>query len=199
MEHRWNIYSCQSRCRWGAKKKGFDDDEPTDHALGRSRGGFGTKLHLLVDGCGIPLAAAVTAGQAHESTAFETVMNLVQIRQPRGRPRRRPEQLAADRGYDARRIRQWLIQRGIRPVIPPCKRMGRRRPGRPVSYDRGAYRARNVVERCVGWLKECRSVATRFEKLALNYLGLVHMAIIQRYLRLLARNATSPQSGPDSA
>jgi transposase len=54
-----------------------------------------------------------------------------------------------------------------------------------VSYDRLAYRARNVVERCVGWRKECRSVATRFEKLALNYLGLVHVAIIQRYLRLL--------------
>jgi len=57
------------------EKKGFDDDEPDDHALGRSRGGFGTKLHLLVDGCGIPLAAAVTAGQTHESTAFETVIS----------------------------------------------------------------------------------------------------------------------------
>ena len=185
MEHRWDIYSRQSRCRWGAKKKGFDDDEPTDHALGRSRGGFGTKLHLLVDGGGIPLAAAVTAGQAHESTAFETVMDLVQIRPPVGRPRCRPDQLAGDRGYDARRIRQWLRTRGIRPVIPPRKRVGHQRPGRPVTYDRVAYRARNVVERCVGWLKECRSVATRFEQLAVNYLGLVHLALIQRYLRLL--------------
>jgi len=112
-------------------------------------------------------------------------MDRVQIRQPRGRPRCRPKQLAGDRGYDARRIRQWLLQRGIRPVIPPRTRVGRRRPGRPITYDREAYRGRNVVERCVGWLKACRSVATRFEKLALNYLGLVHLAMIQRYVRLL--------------
>jgi len=119
-------------------------------------------------------------------------MDLVHMRQPRGRPRCRPAQLAGDRGYDAHRIRQWLRTRGIRPVIPPRKRVGHRRPGRPVTYDRGAYRARNVVERCIGWLKECRSVATRFEKLALNYLGLVHVAIIQRYLWFLTQPRATP-------
>jgi transposase len=54
-----------------------------------------------------------------------------------------------------------------------------------VSYDRERYRGRNVIERSIGWLKECRSVATRFEKLAVHYLGMVHLAIIERYLKLL--------------
>ena len=118
-------------------------------------------------------------------------MTQIAIPQAHGLWRTRPRQLAGDRGYDAHWIRQWLRQRGIRPVIPPRKRVGQRRPGRPVTYDRVAYRARNVVERCVGWLKECRSVATRFEKLAVNYCGLVQVAIIQRYLRVLTNQSGS--------
>ncbi len=70
-------------------------------------------------------------------------------------------------------------------VIPPKQRRGKPRPGRPISYNADHYRGRNVVERCVGWLKECRVLATRYEKLALNYLGLVKLAMIERYLRLL--------------
>jgi transposase len=54
-----------------------------------------------------------------------------------------------------------------------------------VSYDASAYRGRNAVERCVGWLKEWRSVATRFDKLAVNYLQTVKLAFLMRYLRLL--------------
>jgi len=56
-----------------------------------------------------------------------------------------------------------------------------------MSYDRARYRERNVIERCVGWLKECRSVATRYEKLAVHYLGMVQLAIIERYLKLLVQ------------
>ncbi|XSG75182.1 transposase [Herpetosiphon llansteffanensis] len=87
---------------------------------------------------------------------------------------------------DARRIRQWLQQHGIRSVILPRRRRGMRKAGRSVGYDSQAYCAHNVVGRTIGWLKECRSVATRFEKLALNYLGFVHLAMIQRLVRLLA-------------
>jgi transposase len=76
---------------------------------------------------------------------------------------------------------------GIGAVIPPRRSRGKRRRGRPLSYDRLRYRDRNVVERSLGWLKECRALATRFEKLALHYLGLVHLAIIERYLRILTR------------
>lgn len=165
----------------------FDEQEPTDHALGRSRGGFGTKLHLLCDGQGMPLSALLLPGQAHESTQFETLLDTFSIvRRRSGRMRGRPRRIAADRAYHAQRIRHWLRQHGIKAVIPPRKQRGKPGQGRPISYDREHYRARNVVERCVGWLKECRSLATRFEKLAVNYLQMVKLAFIERYLRLLA-------------
>jgi hypothetical protein len=70
---------------------GLQDFLHADHALGRSRGGFGPKLHLVVDGDGLPLSAAVTACQAHESKSLEPVLEAVRINRPgRGRPRRRP-------------------------------------------------------------------------------------------------------------
>jgi transposase len=69
---------------------------------------------------------------------------------------------------------------------PRRTRTTRPNRGRPVSYDTVAYRARNVVERCIGWLKEWRSVATRFDKLAVSYLQTVKLAFLMRYLRLLS-------------
>lgn len=114
-------------------------------------------------------------------------MEHVVIPRASGRVRRRPRRLAADRAYDARRIRNWLRQNGIDPVIPPKRCKGKPKPGRPVTYNKEHYRRRSTIEQCVGWLKECRAVATRYEKLALNYLGLVKLAFIERYLRLLTR------------
>lgn len=73
----------------------------------------------------------------------------------------------------------------MQPVIPERRRVTPRRRGRPYRCHPEHYRGRNVVERCVGWLKEARSVATRYEKLAVNYRQLVKLAIVQRYLRLL--------------
>jgi len=178
----------------GAQKKNWDgDDEPADHALGRSVGGFSTKIHLVADRTGVPLAVSLTGGQVHESTQVEMLMDSVAIPRANGRVRRRPRRLAADRAYAAKRIRQWLRHRGIRAVIPARRRTGKRKPGRPPSYNRAHYRDRSAIEQCVGWLKECRAVATRFEKLALNYLGLVKLACMERHLRLLTRN---PEPNP---
>lgn len=158
--------------------------EPADHALGRSRGGYGSKVHLVCDGRGVPLAMTVTAGQAHESKQVEAVMGRVKLRGVgRGRPRCRPLKLAGDKGYSYARVRRWLRSRGIKAVIP------RRKDQHPgdgrVNFDRVAYRRRAVVEQCIGWLKECRAVATRFEKLAVNYETTVKLAMVERYLRLL--------------
>lgn len=166
---------------------GFDKEEPADHALGRSKGGFGTKLHLLCDAQGLPLSALLLPGQAHESTQFEELLETVSIeRRTSGRTRKRPERVAADKAYHAHRIRYWLHSHGIHVVIPPRKTQRiKPRRGRPIRYDQRFYRDRNVIERCIGWLKECRSVATRYEKLAVNYLQLVKLAFIERYLRLL--------------
>ena len=97
--------------RRGREKGG--STEPRDHALGRSRGGFGSKIHLVAESHGIPLAAHVTAGQVNECTELEAVVNRVQI----GR-RRRPEAIAGDKGYSTDRIRRWLRRHAMRAVIP---------------------------------------------------------------------------------
>jgi transposase len=172
--------------------RGVDGDtEPPDHALGRSVGGFTTKIHLLADSNGLPLGVVLSAGQVHESTQVETILSQVALPRVKARARRRPKRLAADRAYDAQRIRHYLRRLGIQAVIPPIRRRGKRKPGRPVTYNRTFYRLRSSIEQCVGWLKECRALATRYDKLALNYLGMVKLAIIRRYLRLLTRLPTA--------
>jgi transposase len=163
--------------------------EPVDHALGRSRGGFGTKIHLITDQNGLPLAAEVSAGQRHDSVYAEPVLRAVRIRRKNGRVRTRPKALAGDKGYSYNRIRRYLRRRKIKAVIPTRKNQ-RRRPG----FDREGYRRRNVIERCVGWLKESRSVATRFDKLAVNYLATVKLSILQRYLRILENYDSSDRT-----
>ena len=83
----------------------------------------------------------------------------------------------------AGRIRAWLADRWIDPVI--ARQKSERVPGDEADFDKVTYRRRNVVERCVGWLKESRALATRFEKLATNFVGTVRLAMILRYLRIL--------------
>jgi transposase len=147
-------------------------------------------VHLVCDGNGLPPAIEVTAGQRQESTQFERVMGAVRIPGRRGRPRCRPVRLAGDKGYSVRRIRRWLRRYGIKDVIPRRKDQ---KPGdRRHRFDRGAYRRRAAVERCVGWLKECRAVGTRFDELAVNYKATVQLAMIQRYLRKLTAGTDSP-------
>ena len=111
-------------------------------------------------------------------------MDEVRIPQPVGRPRRRPEALAGDKAYSSQGIRDWLKKRGIKDVIP-TKSNEKPRPG----FDKEAYRRRNVIERCIGWLKECRRILTRFEKLAVNFVAMFKLAMIRRYLRVLADTA----------
>lgn len=141
-------------------------------------------MHLLTDGRGHPLAAEVSPGQSHESLSFADVMRAVRLRGADGRLRSRPARLAGDRGYSYGWIRAWLRRRKVEPVIPQRSDQIGAKGGCRV-FDRRAYRRRNVIERCVGWLKECRRVATRFEKLALNYLAMVKLAMIERCFRVL--------------
>lgn len=91
--------------------------------------------------------------------------------------------LAGDKGYRADWIDEYLLQLGITPVIP--SKENEDRDSRPVEFDREAYRERNIIERLIGWLKESRRILTRFEKTAKNYLGMLKMAFIQRYLKLM--------------
>lgn len=151
--------------------------EPPDHALGRSRGGFGTKTHLVCDSNGTVLAVWVTAGQRHETQGFEQAMG--RARRPRRPGRQRwPKQGAGDKGYSYAKVRDWLKRRHIDPVIPTRDDQPRDR-----DFDRAAYRRRNIVERAVGWFKWCRALAFRFDKLAVNYVALWVIANIQFLLR----------------
>ena len=149
-------------------------DGPADHALGRSRGGFGTKLHLVTEGRGVPLGTVVTPGQAHESKSFEALMDTVRIAR-----RRRPDAVAGDRAYSYPRIRAWLRGRCIEAVIPTRSDQPRER------LSRAKYRRRNVVERCIGWLTNRRRIAARCDKLAVHYLSFVTLAMIHRCMRPL--------------
>ncbi|MET9862701.1 IS5 family transposase [Streptomyces smyrnaeus] len=166
----------------GARKKGAPAGEPDDHAIGRSRGGLTTKIHLAADGRCRPLTFVLTAGQAGDAPAFTDVMARLRVPRRRGRPRTRPHMVLADKAYSSREIRDCLRSRGIRAVIPERadQRANRTRRGRaggrPPSFDREAYKQRNTVERCINRLKQRRGIATRYEKTATIYLAGLHVA-----------------------
>jgi transposase len=159
---------------------------PADEVLGRSRGGLTTKLHLTCDGRRRPLSVVLTAGDRPESTQLGAALDAIRVPRPgRGRPRKRPDRLIADKGYSYPRCRQLLRRQGIPHMIPERRDQRQRRgqrPGRPPAFDAAAYRRRNVVERCVNRLKQWRAVATRFEKRALNYRALVVIAALLIWL-----------------
>ncbi len=165
--------------RW---KKG-DPEEPSDHALGRSRGGFSTKIHILCDNHGHPLRFHLTPGQTHESTVLDVVLEGVDsnLLDGDGAPVAWPVAIGGDKGYRADWIDEYLIDLEISPVIP--SKENEDRDARPVEFDREAYRDRNIVERLIGWLKESRRIFSRFEKTAKNFGGMLKMAFIQQYLR----------------
>jgi transposase len=125
----------------------------------------------------------------HESTRAESIIgqavaSLIGRRRQRSGKRCKPRKLAADKGYSVKGLRDWLKRQRIKPVIPHKANETARRDRR-VKFDREAYRGRAVVEQCVGWLKECRRIGTRFEKLAVNFHGMLQLAMISRYLNLL--------------
>ncbi len=157
------------------RKKGVE--HPRDEALGRSRGGLSTKVHLSCDGKGRPLSVIVSPGQRHESTQLGAVLDAIRVERPgAGRPRKRPERVIADRGYGFPSCRLLLRRRGIPHTIPERRDQKERRagrPGRPPNFDAETYARRNVVERCVNRLKQWRGVATRYEKRAANYRAMV--------------------------
>ncbi|MFD3480510.1 IS5 family transposase [Streptomyces sp. NPDC058695] len=164
----------------GARKKGAG--EPGHHAIGRSRGGLTTKIHLAADSRCRPLCFVLTPGQAGDAPRFEQVMAAIRVPRSVGRPRTRPAMVLADKAYSSRAIREQLRRRGVRAVIPqPADQVANRerrgrRGGRPPAFDREAYKQRNTVERCFNRLKQWRGVATRYEKTATTYLAGLYLA-----------------------
>ncbi|WP_221342560.1 IS5 family transposase [Streptomyces paradoxus] len=182
----------------GARKRGQQAGDNLEdpgrsqarQALGRSRGGLTTKVHLAVDGRGLPLSSVLTPGNVNDATAFTQVLDEICI--PRivtGRPRTTPTRVLGDKAYSSRAIRHLLRRRGITATIPERRDQiaNRRRRGnlggRPPVFDKEVYRDRNVVERCFSRLKQFRAIATRFDKLATRYRAGVILVSLILWLR----------------
>jgi transposase len=150
--------------------------EPVDHALGRSRGGFSTKIHVLCDGHGHPLHFHLTPGQDHESTALPPLLSGADttVTDFEGEPVAWPLALAGDKGYRADWIDAYLLALGITPVIP--SKFNEDPQARAIDFNAAHYRRRSVIEQLIGWLKESRRVFSRFEKTATNFAGMLKMA-----------------------
>src|ERR1043166_1571381 len=133
-------------------------------SMGRSRGGLTTKIHALVDANGLPVRLALTAGEAHDNRLAGKLLSRL----------RSGTMLLADRGYAADCIRCLVHQHGAWANIPP--RCNRREP---ICFSPYLYRARNLVEWFFNKIKHCRRVATRYDKLAANYLAFVQLASIR--------------------
>lgn len=128
----------------------------------------------------MPGAFVLTPGQQGELTIAEDLLLKAKASCPR---KRWPLRIAGDKGYSKPAFRKWIRRRHVQAVIPTRKdedRLGRR----DSNFNAHAYRQRNVVERCIGHLKECRRLCTRYEKLALNFAAMVTLGFIVMYLRL---------------
>jgi putative transposase len=130
--------------------------------LGRSRGGFGSKIHAAVTPLGHPVALALTGAQASDSPRLPCLIARVAT-----------AAVLADKGYDSDANRAAIRAAGAEPCIPP-----RRNRTAVIEYDRHLYKERNVVERYFARLKQYRRVATRYDKRAANFLGFVWVASI---------------------
>jgi transposase len=139
-------------------------------------------LHILGDGNGNPLGFHLTAGQVHDSVVVDEVMMTSNaLKNIDGESIAWPVAVGADKGYRADWIDQYLIELGIKPVIP--SKSNEDRDSRPVEFDKQTNRDRNIVERLIGWLKEYRRIFARFEKSAKNFAGMVRIGFIQRYFK----------------
>lgn len=161
-----------------------------DEALGRSRGGLSTKIHLAGEGGLRPLALMITPGQWGDSPQLIPVLDLVRVPRPAGgHPRTRPDHLSGDKAYSSRRNRRYLRRRQIKHTIPERRDQRAHRQnrgskgGRLAGFDQTRYARRNEVERTINALKNSRAVATRFDKRAYVFQGTVTVAAIRLWLR----------------
>ena len=144
---------------------GAHTKSPAAEALGRSQGGFSTKVHIRAEGGGTVMTLVLTPGQRHEAIACEALMaDGVVKRGGCGRPTRRPRRVGGEKAYRSGKIRQSLRRHGSRLTIP--RKQNEHRTG---PFDHALYRLRERVERLINRLKHHRRLATRYEKCAVNY------------------------------
>ncbi len=136
--------------------------------MGRSRGGLTTKIHAVVDAKGLPIRLGLTPGQAYDGEAAMGLLNAL------------PEDamVLADKAYDANAIREMIDGQGAWANIPPKSNRED-----PICFSPHLYKARNLVERFFNKIKHFRRIATRYDKLAANYMAMIKLASIRVWLR----------------
>jgi transposase len=150
-------------CLGSGRKRGLHQ-----RALGRSRGGFTSKVHCLGDARGRPIAFHLTPGEAADCKAYDTLIDL---------PEQAPDALLADKAYDTDAIRADLKERGIIP--PKSNRTA------TIRYSKRLYRQRNCIERVLGHLKINRAIATRYDQLAESFLGMLFIASARYWIKFV--------------
>ena len=150
------LHACQGAPLGFGRKRGEQKQ-----AIGRSRGGRNTKVHALGDAKGRLIAILLTGGEAHDCPVAERLINRVEP----------AERMLGDKAYDSNELRDELKERGTKPVIP--NRSNRKRP---FSFSKRLYKLRWRIESAFNRLKDFRRIATRYDKLARNYLASVCLA-----------------------
>ena len=133
-----------------------------DRAIGRSRGGATTKIHLSCDADGYPLHFKITGGEVHDSQVAGELIDMI----------RHADYFIADKGYDSQAIRDKACMHDMIPIIP--KRSNTKAPN--PEFDSYLYKLRHLVENMFARLKHFRSIATRYEKLARNFKSMLYLA-----------------------
>ena len=137
---------------------GYKKDSQAQEALGRSKGGFTTKIHALVDGLGNPLKFILTAGQRHDISEAESLIKDL-----------RDTIVIGDKGYDSEKLIEFLGERNCEAVIPPRKNRIYQR-----EYDKDLYRERHLIEIFFNKIKHYRRIFSRFDKCASAYLSFLY-------------------------
>ena len=150
----------------GAKKSGGGDE-----ALGKSRGGWGTKIHAAVSGLMLPVTAHLSAGQEADVSHAKTLLGAVPAEAE-------VKAVIADKGYDSKAVVEAVKAMGAQAVIPTLSTRKEQR-----EVDKDLYKERNLAERFWRRVKEFRRVATRYEKTGRNFLAFVHVASIMVLLQ----------------
>jgi transposase len=140
----------------------------SEQHIGRSRGGLTTKIHAVVDTNGLPVQLGLTPGEARDNRLCSALLNELSPR----------IMLLADLGYDANWIRALASEQGAWANIPP-----KRNRKEAICFSPYLYRSRNLVERFFNKIKQCRRIATRYDRLAANYLAFIKLASIRIWLR----------------
>ena len=137
---------------------------------------------MICDGKGNPVMFILTPGNTHDSTAFDVLFGLFLAYVRTLKCRRRLKWVLCDKGYDCQRIVDLCHEHKLIPVIPKRRSPTGEERDNP-EFDKDVYRERNHVERCIGWLKENRRIATRYEKLAITYRAMAQIGMARRLLR----------------